>query len=91
MRHTMGQDWGGRRKVNPDGCPVITSKMVLAKADELGIEMLRGEPSTSPGGGFIPSLGGMWWICGDKLISAGATNYFALETLRRIERLLEDD
>ena len=92
MRHTMGQDWGGRRKINPDGCPVITSKMVLAKAEELGIDVLRGEPSKAPGGGFIHSSKGVWWIARESsepglvpLVTLGSTNYLALRQLEKIK------
>ena len=33
IRHIMGNDWGGRRKQNPGGCPKVTRKDVFAYAD----------------------------------------------------------
>lgn len=78
MRHTMGQDWGGRRKLNPDDAPRVSGKQVRAKATSLGIE-IKNEG--------LYGRGGMWfWKRPDgKWYTLGQTNYLAIEQLSRIE------
>ncbi|MFA5036422.1 MAG: hypothetical protein WC479_04530 [Candidatus Izemoplasmatales bacterium] len=86
-RHTMGQDWGGRRKVNPENCPKVTDKEVEAKAKELVLEVQRGDFSRRDHG-FMHSPQGTWWYrnpIDNKWYTIGATNYWALHFLCNIE------
>jgi hypothetical protein len=53
IRHTMGNDWGGRRKQNPEGCPKVTWKDVFAYVASWGIHVKWGGPTAvkmAPGG-----------------------------------------
>lgn len=69
MRHTMGQDWGGRRKSNPDECPIVSSVEVIAFAKERGFELRKNVVW------FVKEKDGEWRSIGD-------TNYWALENLK---------
>ena len=84
-RHTMGQDWGGRRKSNPDNCPKITKKMVYDLASELGIEIRRGDYFHDLS--FYHSDRGTWWIYNIefKWVTMGDTNYWAYCNLLKIK------
>lgn len=73
---TMGQDWGGRRKSNPDNAPRVTRIQVEKFAEEHGYEIERE---------------GYWWasdmwkgrIKGTAVWrTLGQTNYLALEQLK---------
>jgi hypothetical protein len=78
MRHTMGQDWGGRKRLNPENCAKITYKDVLEIAKQLSIEIKRGSYSRYDNN-FIASKRGTWWIMkndGDWM-TIGDTNYLA--------------
>lgn len=79
MRHTMGQDWGGRRKLNPDDAPRVSGKQVREKAAALGIEVKNKG---------LYGRGGMWfWKRPDgQWYTLEQTNYLAMEQLRRIEK-----
>lgn len=80
MRHTMGNDWGGRRKENPENVPRVTAKMVEDYAASIHVEIRR------------DGIRGMWfYVGGFKLESAcwytlGSTNYLALENLRKLQK-----
>ena len=72
MRHTMGQDWGGRRKENPPNAPRITSCEVTEFAQQNDIETRR------------EGLG-MWFYLKDSIwYTLGQTNYLALTHLTRL-------
>lgn len=68
MRHTMGQDWGGRKKANPDNVPKITKGMVEVEAIKKGFTARR------EGGNFS-----YWWLLKNnkRFIGLGMTNYIA--------------
>jgi hypothetical protein len=74
-RHTMGNDWGGRRAENPAGARRVSGKEVLACAQASGVEVRR------EGQGWS-----MWWYrrSGEPWRSLGTTNYRALEQLGRL-------
>jgi len=71
-RHTMGQDWGGRRALNPTGCPKVSGSDVRAYAAAHGFEVKR------------EGLG-MWWFKSARhdWLTCGQTNYLALKHLKR--------
>lgn len=70
-RHTMGQDWGGRRGDNPPECPYVTGDQVRAYAKSIGVEVKR------------EGLG-MWFRkIDEKWYTLGMTNYIALGQLFR--------
>lgn len=77
-RHTMGQDWGGRRPMNPPNCPKVTRKQVLKFAENINVTIWRE--------GY-----GMWWFMRDDgaSVTLGQTNYIALEYLKRMK--IEND
>ncbi len=52
IRHTMGNDWGGRRKQNPEGCPKVTQKDVFANVDSQGIRIKWGGSTAVESGTF---------------------------------------
>jgi hypothetical protein len=86
-RHTMGQDWGGRHKVNPENCPKVTDRDVISKAVELGLEVQRGEFSRIDHK-FMNSTQATWWYLNpvdNKWYTIGMTNYWALYFLNEIE------
>lgn len=75
-RHTMGQDWGGRRPLNPPNAPKVTGNMLFQYAKEHNIKIKRD-------GYWWAS--GMWMYCdNEKWFTAGQTNYLAMETLKRL-------
>jgi hypothetical protein len=83
----MGQDWGGRHKVNPENCPKVTDRMVSAKAVELGLKVQRGDFSRIDHK-FMYGSQSVWWYqnpIDNKWYTIGATNYWALHFLFRIE------
>lgn len=75
IRHTMGQDWGGRRADNPKDAPKVTGKMVEQRAAELGMSVKREGPGWS-----------MWLVQrpGDCWRNLGPTNFKALTSLNWI-------
>jgi hypothetical protein len=78
MRHTMGQDWGGRQKANPADCQKVTASDVLTEAQKHGYTIRRDSPRSWS----------MWWICfpySDR-ITIGTTNFIALQSIKRIAR-----
>jgi hypothetical protein len=83
----MGQDWGGRRKVNPENCPKVTNKEVEAKAKELNLTIQLGDFSRIDHE-FMYSPQGMWWYqnpMDKRWYTIGMTNYLALCFLQQIE------
>jgi hypothetical protein len=82
----MGNDWGGRRKENPERCPRVTRDDVIAFATEHGYKVQRA--MVYPGrAGFFKSTQGPWWFHdGRQWLTAGSTNYLALETLRALPK-----
>lgn len=75
-RHTMGNDWGGRRAVNPPDAPRVTADQVREVAELAGVEVKR------DGAGWT-----QWWVLrpGDVWRTLGATtNYLALQELQRL-------
>ncbi|MCK9543662.1 MAG: hypothetical protein M0R03_16710 [Novosphingobium sp.] len=50
-RHTMGQDWGGRYRLNPPGATKVTKQEVIKYAEENGLKALRDNGNFS-----------MWWL-----------------------------
>jgi hypothetical protein len=87
----MGQDWGGRRKQNPENCPVVTVKQVTDKALSMSVEVKRGDFHGSKNDRwfgecdhgtwwYLNKLNGMWYTIGD-------TNYLALCELSKIDKL----
>lgn len=82
INHTMGQDWGGRRRLNPENCPTITRSMVILRAAELGIKVRRGHILSEHA--FQNSERGTWWAYSyDKKqwLTIGDTNFLALSWL----------
>ena len=84
-RHTMGQEWGGRRKTNPENAPKVTRNMVINYAKNHSIYVFRGD--------FLwvddvrsktHSKWGQWWYLDEKDIwrTLGYTNYLALRNLQ---------
>lgn len=83
-RQTMGNDWGGRRKINPDDCPKVTGETVRTKAAMLNVFVRRGD---FIGINFHPSDRGIWWYLENgKWLILGATNYVAFSNLTFMER-----
>ena len=73
-RHTMGQDWGGRRASNPAGIPRITARQVVKCAAEHGLVVKREGPGWS-----------MWFVLRNgNWITLGDTNYLAIQQLKRL-------
>ena len=69
---TRHQDWGGRRKANPDNAPRVTRQQVIDMAYRHDIEIKRA------------SLG-MWFYKNDcTWYTLGQTNYLALRQLRQM-------
>ncbi len=87
MRHTMGQDWGGRHKVNPENCPEVTQEEIITKALELDLKVKRGDFSRVDHK-FVQGTQGVWWYqnpINNKWYTIGETNYWALYFLSNIE------
>lgn len=76
-RHTMGQDWGGRRKTNPDNCPKITRKMIEDLANENHIEVWNDGYGGYHGTWLYKKPDGINYVL-------GSTNYIAFEHLKRV-------
>lgn len=77
-RHTMGQDWGGRRPLNPTNVPRVTYKQVEAYAEKHNMEVRRE--------GYVWASG-MWMgrLKGSNIWrTIGQTNYLALECMKEI-------
>ena len=72
---SMGRDWGGRRKLNPDNAPRVTRNQVLDFAATHGLKVKRDGNSS-----WLHFRNGTWYSC-------GMTNYLAL---RRLERYVSD-
>lgn len=69
-RHTMGNDWGGRRALNPDNCRKVSGDEVRSLASMLAVRVKR------------DGLG-MWFHEKDgQWITLGQTNFLALRQLR---------
>ena len=82
---------GGRRKQNPENCPVVTAKQVTDKALSMSVEVKRGDFHGSKNDKwFLECDHGTWWMF-NKLsgvwYTIGDTNYIALCTLERIDKL----
>ena len=75
-RHTMGQDWGGRRKENPGGCPKVTGKQVREFAESHGL-IIKNDG--------MYRRGGTWWLYDKNMgefLTLASTNYLALERMK---------
>lgn len=71
---TMGQDWGGRRPLNPEGCPKVTADQVRSRAKRLGIEVKREGK-------------GMWWFKKEsQWYTLGMTNFLAIRFLKVVHK-----
>jgi hypothetical protein len=68
----MGQDWGGRRKVNPARVPKTTRKQVEHFAAENNVQIKRPGPGN-----------GTWWLLfpDGQWRTAGMTNWIALQSI----------
>lgn len=76
-RHTMGQDWGGRRPLNPPDACKVTRKQVEEFAYQHSIKIKR------EGRGmwfYYDAEKGGWY-------TAGMTNYIAIHALNKILRI----
>ena len=84
-RHTMGNDWGGRAKINPENAPKVTGKMVLDYAENHSIQVFRGEFSKIDRS-IIKSQQGTWWYLGNDNVwrTFGQTNYLAMCNLKKM-------
>ena len=72
------QDWGGRRKLNPDNAPRVSRQDILGFAQQHAIVVRR------------EGLG-MWFrLDGSTWYTIGQTNYLAMECLRRLTRAEPD-
>jgi hypothetical protein len=78
----MGQDWGGRKPLNPPGVPRVTRQQVLDAAAKLGVKVRRVIRYSAQGSLFQSDRG--WWQYeanpGDWR-GIGDTNYWAAENL----------
>lgn len=80
----MGQDWGGRRPLNPPDAPKVTKQDVETAAKEAGLQVFRG--------GFFhdkttyQSDRATWWVLADngQWYTLGDTNYIALTSIQEI-------
>lgn len=83
MRHTMGQDWGGRTPENPEGVPEVRREDVEEYARLHSFTIRKGWWTL--GNKLVtPKIGGTWWYWGaDGWYTGGATNYLMLELLKR--------
>lgn len=81
-RHTMGQDWGGRKKLNPEDCPKVTSQQVAALAQDAGVEIFRG--GFLADGSSYQEPHGTWWYKDREGTwrTLGMTNYLAICLIR---------
>lgn len=73
-RHTMGNDWGGRKASNPPNARRVTAAEVRSAATEAGVQVKR------DGVGWT-----MWWVKlpeGEWRTLAN-TNFLALSLLQR--------
>jgi len=68
------QDWGGRRKENPEGAPRVTRQDVLDRARELGLQVKRDG---------LYGMSGRWlYLDGKAWRGLGNTNFRAVERMR---------
>lgn len=75
MGFAKGQnDYGGRHKENPDGCPKVTREDVRKFAHSYSISVKREQYSS--GMWLRQDINGKWW-------TLGMTNYLALKELKR--------
>jgi hypothetical protein len=74
----MGQDWGGRRQLNPDNCPKISGSQVRQHAKELNITVKR------------DGLGMWFYYSNNVWYTLGQTNYLALHCLERVESMIKE-
>lgn len=83
IRHTMGNDWGGRTRENPIGAKPVTKAQVEAAAEAAGVEVRRGDYRDD--GSFRPAAGSwsMWWVRrpGGVWRTLASTSYRAVEML----------
>lgn len=72
IRHTMGNDWGGRSAANPAGSPRVTAAQVHEAAKAAGVDVRR------EGSGWS-----MWWARkpGENWLTLATTNFLALQAL----------
>jgi hypothetical protein len=71
-RHTMGQDWGGRRRENPVDAPRVSRNDVLAAAAELAFTVRKSR-----------RFAGWEYHDADRgWCSAGSTNFLCVQFMR---------
>lgn len=81
IRHTMGQDWGGRRRINPIDAPKVSKQDVYTFAEKHGINVQR---AITTGSGLYPSNQGPWWRFDrikEEWLTCGNTNYECIHHL----------
>ena len=82
---------GGRRKQNPENCPIVTAQQVKDKALSMSIEIKRGDFHGSKNDRwFLECDHGTWWMLNkldNNWYTIGDTNYIALCKLETIDKL----
>ena len=74
--------WFNRKKYNPANAPRVTHQQLQEFADRIGVEIQR------DGGG---TRNGMWrYKVSIAWFEAGVTNYLCLETLKEVERQMNE-
>ena len=83
-RHSMGNDWGGRKPAIPGGTPRVHRDQVIAAADRAGVQVKRASPIT----GLTTAGWSMWWVLrpNDVWRTLATTNHQALKELEELAR-----
>ena len=68
----MGNDWGGRKKLNPENAPRVSAKQVRHLASSIGVDVRR------------DGCGGAWWFYDGQWLTLGQTNYLAMVRLQEM-------
>lgn len=73
-RHTMGNDYGGRKAVNPAGSPRVSVDQVYSAAQAAGVLVKRESAGWA-----------MWWVQrpGDVWRTLATTNLLAVRELQK--------
>lgn len=90
-RHTMGQDWGGRRRENPENCPKVSQKDVITLAQALNIKVFRG--GFFANGEAYNEPHGTWWYKDYQGTwrTLGTTNYLAVMHLNGLKAEIDNN